>query len=159
MLNISLLHKCIYSLFVLCIFSTVSFIFPLCHCVANDKTFTPWDFNYQFEPSKSVIMPEKYATVYDLKASLLDVIQMVYRSVSAADGDRCRMSPTCSEFSIQAFKKHGFFVGFFMTFDRLIHENDELFLSPLIKSGSVTRAYDPVSNNDFWWHEGGKLDK
>jgi len=159
MLNNSFLHKCIYSLFLLCIFSTFSFIFPLCHCVASDDTFTPWNFNNQSEPNKSVNTPETCRTDFNLKLSLFDAIRIVYRSVSAVDGDRCRMSPTCSEYSIQAFKKHGFLIGFFMTFDRLNHENDELFLSPLIKSGSVTRAYDPVSNNDFWWHEGGKLDK
>jgi hypothetical protein len=79
--------------------------------------------------------------------------------VSAVDGDRCQMFPTCSAYSIQAFKKHGFLIGFIMTFDRLIHENDELLLSTRIKTGSLRRVYDPVSNNDFWWYESVILDK
>jgi len=90
---------------------------------------------------------------------MLHVIRTIYQSVSAVDGDRCQMFPTCSEYSIQAIKKHGFFVGFVMTFDRLIHENDELILSPIILSNDEYRIYDPVNNNDFWWYQGGKLDK
>jgi putative membrane protein insertion efficiency factor len=31
----------------------------------------------------------------------------------------CRFTPTCSEYSVQAFQKHGFFKGFKLTLNRL----------------------------------------
>ncbi len=61
------------------------------------------------------------------------------------------MHPTCSAYSLQAFKKHGFFIGFMMTADRLIHEGSEMDYAPLVKVGDRYKFYDPVSNNDFWW--------
>ncbi len=34
-------------------------------------------------------------------------------------GDGCRYSPTCSEYSIEAYEKHGFMRGSYLTFRRL----------------------------------------
>ena len=61
------------------------------------------------------------------------------------------MYPTCSAYSIEAVKKHGFFIGVMMTTDRLIRENTEMDLAPLIKVSGEFRNYDSVENNDFWW--------
>ena len=78
--------------------------------------------------------------------------------ISAVDGDRCPSSPTCSSYSAQAFKKHGFFVGWVMTVDRLIHEGDEGDTSPLIKGNGRLSIHDPVKNNDFWWYSKDEQD-
>ena len=77
----------------------------------------------------------------------------IYRNyISPVDGDRCPSYPTCSSYSIMAIKKHGFFMGWIMTVDRLIHEgSEETKVSPMIFSGGRWRIYDPVENNDFWW--------
>ena len=76
-----------------------------------------------------------------------------YRNhISAVDGDRCPSLPSCSSYSVQAIKKHGFFVGWVMTVDRLIHEGkEETTVSPLVFSRGKWKIYDPVENNDFWW--------
>jgi hypothetical protein len=50
-----------------------------------------------------------------------------------------------------AFKKHGFFIGWLMTVDRLIHEIDEESVSPLVNYKGRAKIFDPVENNDFWW--------
>jgi uncharacterized protein len=56
---------------------------------------------------------------------------------------------------MEAFKKHGFFLGWLMTVDRLIHEgSEELSVSPLVYMGGRRRIFDPVENNDFWWFKG-----
>jgi len=34
-------------------------------------------------------------------------------------GARCRFTPTCSQYSIEAFKKYGLFKGFILTVKRL----------------------------------------
>ena len=72
--------------------------------------------------------------------------------ISAVDGDRCPSNPTCSSYSARAFKKHGFFVGWAMTVDRLIHEGDEGSVSPLVRRNGRLKILDPVENNDFWWY-------
>jgi len=71
--------------------------------------------------------------------------------ISAVDGDRCPSLPTCSSYIVEAFKKHGFFVGWMMTVDRLIHEADEASISPLVHQNGKIKILDPVENNDFWW--------
>lgn len=71
--------------------------------------------------------------------------------ISAVDGDRCPSIPTCSSYGVMAFKKHGFFMGWLMTVDRLIREADEGSFSPLIYHNGRVKILDPVENNDFWW--------
>lgn len=75
----------------------------------------------------------------------------VWRHISAVDGDRCPSEPTCSSYSVEAFRKHGFFIGWMMTVDRLIHEADEGRWSPLVRRDGEFKIFDPVENNDFWW--------
>lgn len=48
-------------------------------------------------------------------------------------GRNCRFYPTCSSYSIQAYEKHGFIKGTFMTIYRILRCN------PFSKGG-----YDPV---------------
>ena len=45
----------------------------------------------------------------------------------------CRFTPTCSAYAIEAFQKRGFFVGFILSFWRILRCN------PFCKGG-----YDPV---------------
>jgi hypothetical protein len=76
-----------------------------------------------------------------------------YRNyLSPIDGKTCPMYPSCSEYSLLCFEKHGFFVGWVMTCDRLLHEADEMLRAPVIYVNGTERSYDPVENNDFWWH-------
>jgi putative component of membrane protein insertase Oxa1/YidC/SpoIIIJ protein YidD len=75
--------------------------------------------------------------------------------VSAVDGDRCPSEPTCSSFSVQAFKKHGLVMGWLMTVDRLIHEGDEWTVSPVNNRNGKGKIIDPIENNDFWWYPDG----
>ncbi|MFC1581188.1 membrane protein insertion efficiency factor YidD [Thermodesulfobacteriota bacterium] len=73
--------------------------------------------------------------------------------ISAVDGDRCPSTPSCSSYGVQAFKKHGFIMGWFMTVDRLIHEGkEEEKVSPVVYSSGKWMIYDPIENNDFWWY-------
>lgn len=77
--------------------------------------------------------------------------------VSAVDGDRCPSAPSCSSFSVQAFNKHGFVMGWLMTVDRLIHEGkEETEVSPFVYVNGRLSIYDPVENNDFWWPNADK---
>lgn len=79
------------------------------------------------------------------------VLHLFQEYISPVDGDRCPCYPTCSQYSVGAIRKHGVWIGLIMTFDRLIHESDEVRQAPLVKAYGSYRYYDPVENNDFWW--------
>jgi hypothetical protein len=74
-----------------------------------------------------------------------------HRVLTRADGPRSVMYPTASGFLGQAVAKHGVVMGIVMTTDRLLHEWDEQARAPRITRDGVSRAYDPVEANDFWW--------
>jgi putative component of membrane protein insertase Oxa1/YidC/SpoIIIJ protein YidD len=85
------------------------------------------------------------------------LVEFYRDTVSKVDGDRCPSKPSCSEYSLRAFRKHGFFIGWIMTVDRLIHEgSEETKVSPVVYSGGKKKIYDPVENNDFWWYRSEK---
>jgi putative membrane protein insertion efficiency factor len=82
------------------------------------------------------------------------LIRIFQKYISPVDGDRCPCYPTCSQYSVEAIRKHGAVIGMVMTFDRFLHESDEIRRVPLVKVYDSYRYYDPVENNDFWWSRG-----
>lgn len=76
-------------------------------------------------------------------------LRFYQRFISVFDGDRCPMSPSCSTYSMQCFKKHGFFWGWILTCDRLLHEPDEIGRAPVVFSNGRMLFYDPVEENDW----------
>ncbi len=79
--------------------------------------------------------------------------------ISPVDGKNCPCYPTCSQYSLDAIRKHGVLIGLVMTADRLMHENDEIRIAPLIKVNHSRQVYDPVESNDFWWHDPAEVRK
>lgn len=67
-------------------------------------------------------------------------------------GRRCAYHPSCSNYALLAIRKHGALVGSVMAFDRLQHEADEARYSPRILTGGQIKVFDPLVNNDYWWH-------
>ncbi len=85
-------------------------------------------------------------------APFLWMVTFYQKVISPVDGDRCPMYPTCSQYGVLALRKHGPVIGIIMTADRMMHESGEKAYVPLIRAGNRLRFYDPVENNDFWWH-------
>ncbi|MDH4163173.1 MAG: membrane protein insertion efficiency factor YidD [Nitrospirota bacterium] len=93
---------------------------------------------------------EKHET--SMAATPFSWMLKIYQNfVSPLDGDRCPMHPTCSQYSVQAIRKHGPVIGIVMTTDRLLHEADEQRLARQKNFGDRLRYLDPLDNNDFWW--------
>ncbi len=61
------------------------------------------------------------------------IIKLYQSFISPLIGANCRYTPTCSEYSINSFKKHGLIKGFFLSVKRISKCN------PFFKGG-----YDPV---------------
>jgi hypothetical protein len=106
---------------------------------------------FEDEPSEtSDTVNHQETSGFNLGAAIVSIFR---DHISAVDGDRCPSVPTCSAYGVESFQKHGFFKGWMMMVDRLIHEGkEETAVSPLIYTDGKWKIYDPVSNNDFWWY-------
>ena len=51
---------------------------------------------------------------------LIKLIKAYKYLISPLLGNSCRYLPTCSEYSIDALKEHGFFKGLFMSIKRIL---------------------------------------
>lgn len=60
--------------------------------------------------------------------------------ISPLFGAKCRYTPTCSHYAIEAIKKHGPFKGIFLAFKRILRCN------PYFEGG-----YDPVPK--YWFEK------
>ncbi len=105
--------------------------------------------------AKTHINPvEKNELRFNLSQGFRLGIALHQNFISHVDGDRCRMRPSCSAYSLQALQKHGVYAGLVLTSDRLLHELDEWQVSPiLINKDNSVYVSDPVENNDFWWNK------
>ncbi len=84
------------------------------------------------------------------------LLEFYQKHISAIDGNRCPMNPSCSEYARQAMKKHGPILGWIMTCDRLMRcGRSEKKIAPLVQIKVQTKEgyqySDPLENNDFWW--------
>lgn len=48
------------------------------------------------------------------------LIKVYQRVISPIIPSSCRYTPTCSQYGVEAFKKHGFFRGFWLTGKRIL---------------------------------------
>jgi len=84
-------------------------------------------------------------------APWLGMLSFYRTTLSAVDGDRCSMAPTCSLYSKQALEKHGALLGVLLTADRLLHEADEIPSAPALEIRGNTYYRDPLEANTYWW--------
>lgn len=80
------------------------------------------------------------------------VIDFYQKHISAVDGNRCPMYPSCSSYAAKAMEKHGVAIGWVMAIDRVVRcGRDEATVSASYKIDGHILVYDPVEANDFWW--------
>lgn len=77
-------------------------------------------------------------------------IRFYARYISPADGPRSPSYPTGSAYGRNAIRSYGFFIGTLLIADRLIHEADRHQGPRMVRYG-VSRYYDPVRYNTYWW--------
>lgn len=119
----------------------------------TEQEFTPWDFNLTKQEK-----PAAEAKMNAGSAALVAAVRFYQNHLSSVMGRRCPMYPSCSAYSIEAFKKHGLFAGIMMTADRLIHESNETAAAPQVMVNGEIRFFDPVAGNDFWWYKAAEKD-
>ena len=55
-----------------------------------------------------------------MKFIIIKLLQIYQVTISPLIGMNCRYSPTCSNFCIQALKKHGSLKGLYLSFKRIL---------------------------------------
>ena len=81
----------------------------------------------------------------------LGIISLYRAQIRPALASRCRLQPSCSEFALQAFLRHGV-LGVPLATDRLIREADVL--GAARKTVTIRRTkyvLDPLCDHDYWW--------
>ena len=58
-----------------------------------------------------------------LSLPFIFIIKIYQWMVSPLLGPSCRFTPTCSQYSIEAFKKHGMLKGLWLTIKRIVRCN------------------------------------
>jgi uncharacterized protein len=77
-------------------------------------------------------------------------IRLYSKIISPADGPRSPSYPTSTAYGQEAINSHGFLMGILLTADRLLHEAD-IHRGPKIIHHGISRYYDPVKYNTYWW--------
>ena len=73
-----------------------------------------------------------------MKYLMIGLVKLYRKFISPIKPACCRFTPTCSAYALEAFQKRGFFVGFALSFYRILRCN------PFSKGG-----YDPVPEKGF----------
>ena len=120
------------------------FLFARIAASGDDPFRGPWGKN-----TRNTLFLAREQSLNPLKS----LVKIFRDHISPIDGDRCPMYPTCAQYSIECFEKHGLIIGWLMTCDRLFHEADEMKQATMIRVYGSYRFYDPVGNNDSWWYD------
>ncbi|MGA8165219.1 MAG: membrane protein insertion efficiency factor YidD [Waddliaceae bacterium] len=65
--------------------------------------------------------------------------------ISPADGPRSHHKPSSSQYTLDAMRKYGFFYGVLLGCDRLMRENSDAWIYPVVNdSAGDTFKWDPV---------------
>jgi putative component of membrane protein insertase Oxa1/YidC/SpoIIIJ protein YidD len=100
----------------------------------------------------ATLKPESLEDGFNPLSAMVQFYRGPLNHLSAVRHSECPMHPSCSQYSLQCFQKHGALIGGMMTFDRLLRcGRDELKLSPPVRIKGEWKCHDPVEKNDFWW--------
>lgn len=55
-----------------------------------------------------------------MKTVFIFIIRIYQKLISPMLGSNCRYTPTCSEYAIEALRKHGIFKGVWLAFKRIL---------------------------------------
>ena len=101
----------------------------------------PWGQDSDLKmPKKTAPAPQK-----SLATRIADAIIRFHQEViSPVDGPRSSFRPTSSRYMQLAMQRYGFIKGFLMGCDRLLRENDEQWVYPVVQIDGRSFKFDPA---------------
>lgn len=143
------------TLFSLCLIATVHLVILIPLSNAEGQEWGPWDKDSIYETAINNSQPHRHNSKFVNKVTTFPLkllITFFQKILSPVDGATCDFYPTCSGYSKQALKKHGFFLGIAMASERIIRDHNQEGYDLIFKFGRYY-IYDPVENNDFWFEK------
>jgi len=135
----------------LCAFASLRLIFFVCTIpllvLFPTKCFpAPWGKDADLASKREQCTPQSNRCRTPIIGPLSEVLIRFHQEViSPADGPRSYHKPSSSQYTLDAIRKYGFFRGFLMGCDRLMRENDDPWIYPIVKDASGdTFKWDPV---------------
>ncbi|MEW5721823.1 MAG: membrane protein insertion efficiency factor YidD [Thermodesulfobacteriota bacterium] len=110
------------------------------------SAFVPWTQTHA-TPAGPAVGPSRDRG--RLMVCLVRFYQEHLRTFRSADS-ACPSHPNCSEYAVQALKKHGALLGTFIYVDRLWREVTTAGTPPQVRVGGADKHYDPLEWNDYW---------
>jgi putative membrane protein insertion efficiency factor len=142
--------------YILC-FLTLALFFSLTPlATAGSSLWGPWDKDRVYENTIIQSQPQhNRQTVFDKLTTFPTQLLITFfqKVISPVDGPTCDFYPTCSAYARQALKKHGLFIGLTMANERANRNHSPEGYELIFRYGRYY-IYDPVENNDFWFHKG-----
>jgi len=123
--------------------------------IAESRKWGPWDRDciYETEINNPQSLPHEVSTITKVTTFPFELLITFFQEiVSPIDGATCNFYPTCSAYAKRALKKHGFFIGLAMASERITRDHSPQGYDLIFKFGRYY-IYDPVENNDFWFHK------
>ncbi|MGA1875306.1 MAG: membrane protein insertion efficiency factor YidD [bacterium] len=84
-----------------------------------------------------------------LEESFFQFFKFFQIVISPADGARCPMYPSCSQYAVQAVRGHGLLKGSLLISDRLLRCGRGEKYPTIVHQGRL-HYHDPLENNVIW---------
>ena len=84
------------------------------------------------------------------KSVVVDLIKFYQKHMRSYKVSTCPSYPSCSEYGLQAIRKHGSVMGTFMFIDRFFREFTTVGTPPQVRRQGRSLHYDPLEENDYW---------
>lgn len=107
----------------------------------------PWgkDADLAIRPARSAKCPQQQCRTPLLGQLAEGLISLHQNVISPCDGPRSHFIPSSSQYTLDAMRKYGFYVGMTMGCDRLMRENKEEWVYRKAVNGAGQQLkYDPV---------------
>lgn len=84
------------------------------------------------------------------KSPVIDLIRFYQKHMRTFKVSSCPSYPNCSEYGLQAIRKHGSIMGTFIFIDRFFREFTTVGTPPQVRRNGRSLHYDPLEANDYW---------
>ncbi len=117
-----------------------------CSLFAFPGYFDPWGNDSDLKKPPTPSPQEKVSIATRVADAVIEFHQKV---ISPVDGPRSAYRPSSSQYMHQAMHNYGFLKGFIMGCDRLMRENDEVWVYRTVEYDGRILKFDPAQLNKY----------
>ena len=124
---------------------TLSLLFKAGFLLANfESGIEPWGFDGELSRQKTHNKMLQKKKKSPLQKGCVGCIHFFQDYISPIDGPRSTFYPTSSQYALEAIEKYGVLKGIALGCDRLMRENEEMWVYDVVDKYGHKRKYDPV---------------